>query len=217
MEIPLNWTFERHDVATAFDRHVREQLPWYDLVTGAVAHVARHYIPERGTVYDIGASTGNIGLALAETLDERRARIISIERSEEMAAMFAGPQAGNLVVADATDFSFSEFDVSILFLVLQFMTISERYALMERLRRLVRPGGAIVIVDKCEATAGYAATVLWRLALAGKVAAEVPPADIVAKELSLIGVQRPLGPQEIGADWIEFFRFGDFAGWLIEA
>ena len=36
------------------------------------------------------------------------------------------------------------------------------------------------------------------------------------KELSLSGVQRPLYRGELGPDAVEVFRFGDFAGWLIE-
>ena len=59
------------NVARGFDRHVREQLPWYDLATNAILHVARHYIPQDGLVYDFGASTGNIGRALAPILKER--------------------------------------------------------------------------------------------------------------------------------------------------
>jgi tRNA (cmo5U34)-methyltransferase len=54
------------------------------------------------------------------------------------------------------------------------------------------------------------------LTLAGKVAAGVPAEEIVAKELSLGGVQRPLDPRELGPGFIEWFRFGDFAGWLAE-
>ena len=42
MDIPTNWTFETSGVAKGFDRHVREQLPWYDLATNAILHVARH-------------------------------------------------------------------------------------------------------------------------------------------------------------------------------
>ena len=30
MDIPREWTFENTKVASGFDRHVREQLPWYD-------------------------------------------------------------------------------------------------------------------------------------------------------------------------------------------
>jgi hypothetical protein len=79
----------------------------------------------------------------------------------------------------------------------------------------LRPGGAIIIFDKCEPASGYVATVLWRLALAGKAAAGVEAKEILAKELSLGGVQRPISPRELDPA-TEIFRFGDFAGWVIE-
>jgi tRNA (cmo5U34)-methyltransferase len=104
LEIPKAWTFRSHAVAKHFDQHVREQLPWYDLATNAVAHFGRHYIPNGGRVYDIGASTGNIGLALKETLDQRQARFTAIEESQEMAERYQGPP--ELVVADAVGFDF---------------------------------------------------------------------------------------------------------------
>ena len=43
------------------------------------------------------------------------------------------------------------------------------------------------------------------------------PAEIIAKEISLGGVQRPLSRDvltDLGA--VEWFRYGDFAGWVIE-
>ena len=54
-----------------------------------------------------------------------------------------------------------------------------------------------------------------RLALAGKIENGANARDVIDKELSLSGVQRPLDPAELG-DAVEFFRFGDFAGWIIE-
>ena len=39
---------------------------------------------------------------------------------------------------------------------------------------------------------------------------------MIKKELSLSGIQRPLYPGELGEDAVEVFRFGDFAGWIIE-
>lgn len=213
--IPLNWTFRDDGVAAGFERHVREQLPWYELATGAVAHVGRHYIPHGGLVYDIGASTGNVGRALETTLDTRRARLIPIEAAREMAQRYTGPQAGRLINADARTVNYEPFDLAVLFLTLMFIPVADRAALIAELRRKRRPGGAIVIFDKTEAARGYAATVIWRLALAGKVASGVAAEDIVAKELSLGGVQRPLDPAILGDDALEFFRFGEFAGWLI--
>lgn len=213
--IPTNWTFKDDAIAAGFERHVREQLPWYDLATGAVAHVARHYIPEGGTVYDLGASTGNIGRALAPTLDARHAKLIPIEASQEMAERYTGPQRGRMIVGDIREVAYEPFDLAVAFLTLMFLPVSSRPALLRKLVEKRRPGGAIVILDKTEAARGYAATVVWRLALAGKVAAGVPPEEIIAKELSLGGVQRPLDPAVLGPEALEFFRFGEFAGWLI--
>lgn len=218
IEIPApgGWTFEYTAIAEGFDAHVQEQLPWYGFVTGAVAHIARHYIPRRGLVYDIGASTGNIGRAIESILDERQAVLIPIEESTAMCERYTGPQKGRLLQADVMTVDLEDFDFAVLFLALMFLSVAARAELLARLRAKVRPGGAILIVDKCEASSGYLATVLWRLTLAGKIAAKAEPGAILAKELSLAGVQRPLRSDELGADAVEWFRFGDFAGWLIE-
>lgn len=216
MQIPDRWTFENTTVAAGFDRHVREQLPWYEMATGAVAHIARHYIPRGGVVYDVGASTGNVGRAIEATLDERVARFVPIEASPEMAALYTGPQRGNLIVRDALEVELEPFDLAIAFLTIMFMPVPVRAGFVAHLVEICRPGGAVVIMDKTCAGSGYLATVLWRLTLAGKVAAGVEPAEIVAKELSLGGVQRPIDPVELGPGAVEWFRFGDFAGWVIE-
>ena len=215
MEIPREWTFERKEIAEGFDRHVREQLPFYDMTTGAIAHIARHYIPERGLVYDVGASTGNIGNAIAPILDKRKATLVPIESSAEMCELYAGPQRGRLVQADALDYDFEEFDLAICFLVMMFFPVAKREAFIDELREKVKPGGAIIVFDKTEAVTGYPATILMRLAFAGKLSAGVEADEIIAKELSLGGIQRPIDPGILG-DAVEWFRFGDFAGWIIE-
>lgn len=216
-EIPRNWTFENNEVARNFDHHVREQLPWYDLATGAVAHIARHYVPRDGVVFDIGASTGNIGRALTPMLIERNARLFPIEASAEMAELYDGPGAENLIVADAIDLDLASADLIVCFLTLMFMPVAKRSVWLKKARSRLNPGGAIIVFDKCEASTGYAATVLWRLTLAGKLAAGVAPVEIIAKELSLGGVQRPLRTDELPADALAWMRFGEFCGWLIEA
>lgn len=214
--IPQAWTFETASVAEQFDAHVREQLPWYDLVTAGVAHIARHYVPRGGLVYDFGASTGNVGRALAPILEERSATLIPVEASREMADRYEGPGKVNLIIGDASEIEIEEFDVAVAFLVLMFLPIPARRAFLDRLLERVRPGGAVIVVDRCLPGAGYPATVLWRLALANKVAAGAPADEVVSKELSLAGVQRGLAVAEIPRGAVEWFRMGDFAAWLIE-
>lgn len=205
------WTFRSAAVAQDFDRHVREQLPWYSLATGLVIHVARHFIPQGGLVVDVGASTGNIGNALAPIIKLRSARYVAIDASEEMAKVYSGP--GELVVEDARDHDFSGADLIVCFLVLMFVPVADRSALIGRMRAGLRPGGAIVIFDKLEPEAGQVGIISSRLTLAAKYEAGAPPEEIIAKELSLAGVQRPLRQEEL-TGFAQLFRFGDFGGWI---
>ena len=214
MDIPRDWTFESQYSADEFDRHVREQLPWYDLATDAVTHIARHYIPKNGRVYDIGSATGNIGRALAPILADRNADFIGIEPSEEMVKKYEGP--GDVQCCKAEFFVYEEFDLAVVFLTLMFVRPSERQNLIKRLKKWCRPGGAIVVFDKIVPEAGYIQTVMSRLTLAGKIAAGVDPKEVIDKELSLGGVQRPICPEQLGSDAFLWFKFGDFAGWIIE-
>ena len=214
--VPDRWTFNDEKVARIFDQHVREQLPWYDLATGAVAQIARHYIGPGGLVYDIGASTGNIGNALALTLTERNASLVAIESAPEMADRYEGP--GDLVIGDATRFDYEPFDLAVCFLALIFMRPEDSRDLLRELKAKARYGGAIIVVERMLPPDSYMGIVTSRLTLSAKRDSGVSAEEIVAKELSLGGVQRPL-PREIldDLDAVEWFRFGDFAGWVIEA
>ena len=151
LEIPKHWTFRSQAVAKHFDQHVRDSLPWYDLATNAVAHFGRHYIPHGGRVYDIGASTGNVGNAIRETLAQRKAKFTAIEESHEMADKYAGPP--QLVVADAVSFAYEPFDFAVAFLVFMFLPVATRGSFLRRLQSLTKPGGALVIL-RVDAAAG---------------------------------------------------------------
>jgi tRNA (cmo5U34)-methyltransferase len=212
-----DWTFKSAKIAEGFDAHVREQLPWYDLATGAVAHIARHYIPQGGLVYDLGASTGNVGVAIGDTLKAREARFVAVEGSKEMAALYRGP--GELIEADVLGFEFEQFDVAVCFLLLMFLPAGERKGFIRRLCQKIKPGGALIVFDKVEGPGGYLSTVLHRLTIAGKMAQGADAGEVIQKELSLIGVQRPLPGSFMSLSAnpspIEVFRFGEFVGWVV--
>lgn len=215
-EVPDHWTFKDASVVAGFDQHVREQLPWYDLATKAIVQIGRHYIGEGGLVYDIGASTGNIGRALAETLEARGARLEAIEESPEMAEKWVSP--GKLNIKRAQEFAFEPYDFAVSMLCLMFLRPDQLRPLMERLTGAIRPGGALVIVERMLPPSGYLSIVHSRLTLEAKRLAGATGDEIVTKELSLAGAQRPVDPdllQSFGG--VEWFRYGDFAGWVIEA
>lgn len=210
--IPNNWTFKNEDVAKRFDSHVRETLPWYDLATHGTAHLVKAYLPENGTVYDIGASTGNIGRAINGTLEARNAKFIPIEPAQEMARLYEGP--GELITKDATNVNYEPYDVAILFLVLMFLPLNKRGELLATLEQNLKPGGAIIIVDKTEATNGYLGSTLTRWTLAQKQLGGITPNEIIDKELSLIGTQRPINPNVLNPNYHCWLRIGEFSGYI---
>jgi len=216
MKIPSNWTFEDIEVAKNFNRHVREQLPFYDLATNAITHIARHYLPDNGLVYDIGASTGNIGQSITQLLKDRNAKLIALEKSSEMIKRYECT-VGELIHTDAIKYNFKPHNLAIFYLVLMFVPVSQRIELITKVYNQLSKGGAIIIFDKEINEGGYFGTVLYRLILANKIASGVSAEDVVAKELSLAGVQIPLNPKDYQEFKIKrWFKYGDFGGWVIE-
>lgn len=208
-----DFKFSGHMIGGNFNSHVREQLPFYEMLTNAVTMIVRNYLPENGLVYDIGASTGNITANIKDFAISRNAIVESIERSEEMAKTWNG--YGVIHTTDAKDFDYQEFDVCICFLVLMFLSIEERAKLLTKLKSKLKKGGVIIIVDKLLVDGGYFGTVMRRLTLDWKLKNGATPEQIITKELSLSGVQRPMTENEF-IGWREFFKFGEFVGWVIE-
>ena len=215
-DIPEQWTFKSKSVADNFDKHVREQLPWYDMATQLVVHFGRHYLPKKGRMYDVGSSTGNITKALRAEIESREVEAISLDNSPQMVELWNGVGTNHL--ADVEDFGFEPFDFCVCFLVLMFLSPAQQKAVFQKMYSKLRPGGAMIVFEKVEAQDGYLGTVFHRLTMQGKVTSGVSPEEIIKKELSLSGMQRPLNP-----DFMKFnaancevaFRYGEFVGWVV--
>lgn len=214
VSIPKHWDFSEQTVAKNFDTHVRQQLPWYDLATSMVADLVAAYLPHEGSVVDVGASTGNIGRAIADLLVAREAKLAALEPVLAMSDRYEGP--GEVFSVKVEDFDFVPCDVIVCFLSLMFVPIMARKTVLENMRNALRTGGALIIVDRIENGGGYYGATMDRVRLAAKHRAGASTDDIVAKELSLIGCQRPLVCGDFWGEGKEFFRFGDFVGVLVE-
>ena len=213
-----DWTFK--DFAGDFDNHVREQLPWYDLVTEAVAFIAKNYIPKSGFVYDIGCSTGNITKKLLPTITERDARIFGIDDEKSMIQAYEKNCIDDYSVSSecwsADNYNYAPFDVAIVFLTAMFLSKKEQAELFLRLYDSLNEGGCIIVVDKVNDSEGYIATVLKRLTMHFKMLNGADAVDIVDKELRLAGVQRPVDESCFSGKVTQFFQMGEFKGWVIE-
>jgi len=209
-----DWAFSDKMVGDTFDKHVEGQLPFYGMLTDAVAFITRNYAPQDGVVYDIGASTGNISRAISSIQKSRNLKIISIESSADMVKTWKGE--GEIICGDATKINYEPFDVAILFLTLMFIPVSQRAGLISELKKKKKVGGCIIIVDKIFPANDYMGMILRRLTFNWKNNSGVPAEQVISKELSLSGIQRPVTENDIGYEHTEFFRMGEFCGWVIQ-
>ena len=216
MKIPKVWTFMDKEIANNFDEHVREQLPWYDFATDSIAHIARHYVQNNGHVYDLGASTGNIGNAIRPILEERSCTFTAIDNSAEMVSAY-NCTYGEIIKHNIEEYKYKDFDFCTLFLTLMFVNPKNREPLLDELYEKLVPGGAIVIFDKEVNTDGYFGIVNYRLNLLEKIKTNTNYKDIIDKELSLSGIQRPISKKMLQKyNAMLFFKFSNFVGYIIE-
>ena len=213
MNIPDEWTFKSDEIADEFDCHIREQLPWYNMATSMTIQIARNYLPDNGVFIDLGCSTGNITKSAKKLLESRHATVINVDNSPQMKEKFTG--VGNVVIHDIESYTVPKFDVCVLFLSMMFVKVSHREQLIMQLMKQTRKGGCIIILDKIESYSGYSGQVINRLNIANKLDAGCDANDILAKDLSLSGIQRPIEPQLLSS-FKKWFQIGEFCGFVFE-
>lgn len=208
-----HWTFNDEKLAKDFSSYVKSQLPWYDLATKLVVQICENYLPvANGVLYDIGASDGNITRSMNCLLSNRKVETISLESSEQMCKQWHG--YGEIIQCDAINHNYKNFDVAVCFLALMFLPVSELRDFIENLKAKCKSGGCIVFVEKFQAPKGYAGTVIRRMTLKQKMESGVTAQEIIEKELSLSGVQRPLSDSYKTESC--FFKVGEFEGYIYE-
>ena len=163
-----NWTF--NVLPGQAGRRSEKQSPWYAMATAAVAMIARPYIPQGGKVYDLGCAVGNVGRVLAPTLHEREAQFVALDGSRDVVVAYRGP--GRAIMADVASYPYKPFDVAVAFLTLMDLPSSTRQLLLSTLRSKMRPGGAIIIINKEKTPRGSPSATASRLTFGCKVERE---------------------------------------------
>ncbi len=166
--------------------------PVYDLAFAAVMKAGRRAavaaVSEAGSrILDVGVGTGLelpmfppavrvVGIDLAETMLRRASERVRRERLG---------QVGGLAVMDATRMAFADaqFDGAIIPFVLT--VVPDRQAMMDEVARVVRPGGAIVLVNHFGAERG-----------------------------PLVPIEAWLGKRSAALGWHPQFSFGTLGDWL---
>ena len=212
------WTFKNTEVAENFNEHVREQLPWYEMVTEFIVHIITSYSHDGSRIYDLGCSTGNLENELSELIANRNIEYIPIDNSQEMIEQYITTSNTKPILANIQDFEYGHFDIAVLNLTLMFLSYDEKQSLLKKLHSKMNQYAIIIVIDKYLTTKDlYFNQVLHNMTLRMKLRYSTAE-NILSKELSLRGVQFPMLEKLISQEFQErekFFQFGNFIGHVL--
>lgn len=221
------WEFDA-SVTECFEDMLRRSIPQYDVMRSAVFDLTAKFRQRDTAIVDLGASRGDgLGPMLKEwgCYNQWVAVEVSEPMLEVLRTRFSGWISNGVLQVLDTDLteSFPPVDASVVLsiLTLQFIPIECRVQLLQRAFEALRPGGAMLVVEK---VLGDTASLddLFVGLYYGFKGESYTEEEIQRKRMSLRGVLVPLTAQwnvemlrRVGFRQVDcFWRWMNFAGWV---
>ena len=149
-----DFTFDEQ-VTRVFPDMIKRSVPGYETIVSSIGSLAAPFVANGGRCYDLGCSLGASTLSLRQHIPADNSTIISIDNSPEMIKRChelieldsAAPHV-ELICANIQDVPITDASVVILNFTLQFIPIEERHALLLKICRGLRKGGALILSEK---------------------------------------------------------------------
>jgi tRNA (cmo5U34)-methyltransferase len=215
------YEFSFDNIAPEFDDHVREQLPFYDLMIESIGSLIDLGISEqkrherkkkKWDINDIGCATGNLFKYLTKQPYFDSINYVGTEPCVSMGRIARGRyrKYDNFEI----DTLYQRMcDFAVLNLTWMFMANRNRYAL-DDLKKNIRCGGYIILVDKFYSKDSHERLRNQKMLWDYKAKTQSMDA-ILRKEVSLQAFQLPEKRKFFTkAGFEEFFRYGDFSGFI---
>lgn len=196
-----NWSFSG-DTVNSFDSHVLKSVPFYKEGHLLICNLSDYFIKNNSIIYEIGTSTGELLLKLAQHNGQKsNALFVGIEPIEEMIKIAnekkskSGLRNIEFVVDNALEYPFEESDFIVSYYTVQFVRPSERQKLIDKVFRSLKWGGAFVMFEKVRACDARFQDIMTGMYNEHKIAQGYTPEEILGKARSLKGVLEPFSTQ----------------------
>ncbi len=143
-----------HEVAEVFDDMVQRSIPLYQDVTRFTADWVLHFYQQGTSIIDIGCSTGTTTHQIAHRL-AAPAQFLAIDsseamiaRAEEKLADLPGRHRLELLCIDVMAVALPKASAVVINYTLQFLPVSQRTTLLQRIWDSLVPGGILLISEK---------------------------------------------------------------------
>jgi len=196
-----NWKFDA-DTVKGFDRHIEKSVPLYIEGHSLICDISDFFVKDGSIVYEVGSSTGELILKLAEHNKHKpNAKFIGIEIEGDMISaannkIEASPDL-NVIFKneDVLEAEIESTDLIVCYYTVQFIRPSVRQNLINKLYEALNWGGALILFEKTRGSDARFQDIFTTLYTEYKVRMGYSDEDIMAKSRSLIGVLEPFSTQ----------------------
>lgn len=192
------WSFGG-DVPRSFDRHVQRSVPLYLEGHDLILRTSDFFLSPGSVVYDIGCSTGELLLRLAQRHTDPDIRFYGIDREqgmiEEARRKCQADERISFQCAEVRDLELEKADMIISYYTIQFIRPRQRQEVFSQLYQALNWGGAFVMFEKVRASDARFQDIITQLYSDFKQDMGYSSDEIMAKSRSLKGVLEPFSSQ----------------------
>ena len=143
-------------VAEVFPDMIQRSVPGYGTMISNIGILAAKYAQPNSCCYDLGCSLGAVSLSMRQRINQPGCKVIAVDNSEAMIErgleLLASDSSSRvpveMVCADIQDIAIADASVVVLNFTLQFIPLDDRLALITRIHKGLKPGGALILSEK---------------------------------------------------------------------
>lgn len=148
--------FEFNDrVVEVFDDMIHRSVPLYRETLRRQVELASHFYQPGSRIYDLGCSHGNFGVQLLAEMGDRPFVLEAVDNSAPMLKQYRQrleqeDHRGRIQIHQAgiEDVQLRDASVVVINLTLQFLSVTLRDQLLQRVYDALRPGGILLLTEK---------------------------------------------------------------------
>jgi len=151
----IDFSFDEK-VVNVFPDMIQRSVPGYGTLISTIGIMAARYAQDDSHCYDLGCSLGAVTLSMRQRIKNNNCDIIAVDNSQAMIEkgqrLLAEDHHNNvkveLICADLLDVEIANASVVVLNFTLQFIPVTERLALLQRIYQGLKPGGTLILSEK---------------------------------------------------------------------
>jgi len=154
LEEIIDFRFDER-VVDVFPDMIQRSVPGYGTLISTIGVLAARYAQADSHCYDLGCSLGAVTLSMRHHIKQTGCDIIAvdnskamIERGEQLLQSDTSSVPVMMQCADIQNVDINNASVVVLNFTLQFIPLSDRLALIERIYKGLLPGGILILSEK---------------------------------------------------------------------